>query len=404
MNDQPIPNLVLRSSPQRSDVRPGALDASVAGDVSSNAGALADLPRVLLLGPARTAVSGVSTHLNQLFDSTLTGHFHLSQFQVGSEGRTEGRAGTLVRMITSPFAFAACLIRSRPRIVHINTSFDSKAYWRDLVYLGMAKGLRRKVVYQVHGGALPGEFFAGSRVLTALLRRLLSWPDAVVLLAQGEIVGYREFAPRARLVRIANAVSIYDTDLRAERYSAKRPLQIVYLGRLAANKGIFETIEAVRILRDRGVAVQLTLAGSGTALGDARQAIEAAGLGDRVRVIAPVFGIEKQRLWEESDVFAFPTYHREGLPYALLEAMASGAVPVVSPAGAIPDVMQHEVHGLFVPPHNPNAVADALGRLASDRTLLHRMALAGRERIVDQYSVARLAAQFKDVYAGLVHQ
>lgn len=404
MNPPPMPDLTARMQPQPSDARPvrPRSDTGQGVSVSSSTTVTAQGPRVLVLGPARTAVSGVSTHVNQLFDSSLARHFQLVQFQVGSEGRAEGRAGTLARVLTSPFAFAACLIRSWPRIVHINTSFEPKGYWRDIVYLAVAKLLRRKVVYQVHGGALPGEFFPDSRVLTALLRRVLSLPDIVVLLAQSEMVAYREFAPRVPLVRIANAVAVSETDLRAERYLAKRPLQIAYLGRLAANKGIFETIEAVSILRDRGVDVRLTLAGSGAAIHDTRQAIEASRLGDRVRIVAPVFGIEKDRLWQEADVFAFPTYHREGLPYALLEAMASGAVPVVCPAGAIPDVMQHEVHGLFVRAHDPQSVADALERLASDRTLLHRMALAGRERIVDQYSVTRLAGQFEDVYASLV--
>lgn len=374
-----------------------------AGTLSSDVAAGSRSPRVLLLGPARTAVSGVATHLNQLFESTLSRDFQLTQFQVGSEGRREGRVGVLARIITSPFAFAACLLRSRPHIVHINTSFEPKGYWRDIVYLAVAKTLRRKVVYQVHGGALPGELFGGNRVLTALLRVVLSWPDAIVLLAQSEMAAYHAFAPNARLVRIANAVPLCDADVSPARYLRNRPLEIVYLGRLAANKGIFESIEAVRILRSRGIDTRLTLAGSGAASSAVRQALDAAELNDRVSVIAPVFGAAKQRLWQQADAFTFPTYHREGLPYALLEAMAGGAVPVASPAGAIPDVMQHEVHGLFVPARDSQALADALQRLARDRTLLHRLALAARARIAQQYSVARLADEFAALYATLTH-
>ena len=356
---------------------------------------------VLLLGPALTAVSGVATHLNQLLASPLAAHFRLRHFQVGSEGRAESRAGLVLRMITSPFSLAACLLWWRPRIVHVNTSFEPKGYWRDLVYLAVAKALRRKVVYQIHGGALPGQFFARSRVLTTLLRRALSWPDVVVLLVQSEVAAYHAFAPRARLVRIANAVAIHDADLRAERYRADRPLQVVYLGRLAANKGIFESIEAVRILRDRGVEVRLALVGDGSAASAARAAIAAAGLGERVTVLAPVFGSAKQLLWQGADVLAFPS-HAEGLPFSLLEAMSAGAVPVVSPVGAIPDVVQHEVHGLLVPARNPPALADALERLARDRALLHRLAVAARARVVQHFSVVRQAEEFASIYASLL--
>jgi glycosyltransferase involved in cell wall biosynthesis len=236
----------------------------------------------------------------------------------------------------------------------------------------------------------------------ALLRLMLSWPDVVVLLAQCEMAAYREFAPRARLMHIANAVPTCDVALSAERYTAARPLEIAYLGRFAADKGIFETIEAVKILRSRGIDVRLTIAGSGEARNEIRQALTAAGLGDRARVLAAVYGAEKQRLWQQAHVFAFPTYHREGLPYALLEAMASGAVPVTSPVGAIPDVMEDQVHGLFVPARDPLALAEALGRLATDRALLHRLAVAGRDRVVNRYSVARLAEEFAALYQRLV--
>jgi glycosyltransferase involved in cell wall biosynthesis len=360
-------------------------------------------PGVLLLGPGRSAVSGVATHLNQLFASDLSRQFRLSQFQVGREGRSESSAAMVARTFISPFAFAVCLLRSRPQIVHINTSFEPKGYWRDIVYLGVAKALRRKVVYQVHGGAMPAEFFGGNRALTALLRRILGWADVVVLLAHSEMAAYSAFAPLARLTRIANAVSLSEVDLSPARYLKGGPLEIVYVGRLAANKGIFESIEAMRILRDRGVEARLTLAGSGDAAAAATQAVQAAGLSDRVRVLPPVFATDKQRLWQQAHVFVFPTYHREGLPYALLEAMACGAVPVAATVGAIPDVMQHEVHGLFVPAHDPQAVATALERLANDRPRLHRLAVAAHERVVDHYSIARLAQEFAAVYAKLAN-
>ncbi|HSY04849.1 MAG TPA: glycosyltransferase [Steroidobacteraceae bacterium] len=357
-------------------------------------------PRILLLGPARTAASGVATHLNQLFGSRLAAEFRFSQFQVGREGRNEGRIGGVLRLLTSPVAFAACVLRGRPQIVHINTSLDPKGYWRDVVYLIVAKALRRRVVYQIHGGALPREFCARSRALAGLLRRVLKSADAVVLLAECEIAAYREFAPFARLVRIANGVPPCAPAVSTERHAANQPLAIVYLGRLAATKGILEAVAAVALLRERGVEVGLTIAGSGAALHEIRQAIELARLGERVRLAGELFGEAKRQLWQQADVFVLPSYH-EGLPYALLESMACGVVPVASPVGGIPDVVQDGVNGLLVAPRDPQAVADALQRLATDRELLHRLARAARERIEAQYSVTRLEGQFRALYRSL---
>lgn len=357
--------------------------------------------RVLLLGPMRSAVSGVSTHLNQLFASSLASTFELLQFQVGSEGHAEGRLRTVLRLAGSPFTFTARLLRDRPAIVHINTSLEPKSYWRDLVYLVIAKVLRRKVVYQVHGGALPADFFATKPMRTALLRAVLGWPDAVVLLAQCEMRAYAAFAPRARLLLIANAIFSADIELRPERYLDPRPLRALYMGRVVAEKGVFESLTAVRLLRERGVAVELKVAGSGPALQDLRREIAAQKLENCTQLLGPVFDAAKDHLWQEADVFAFPTYHREGLPYALLEAMAGGAVPVISPVGAIPDVIQDGVQGVLVPDRDPVALAGALERLAADRAQLYRMALAGRTRVLEQYSVSRLAAEFAALYGKL---
>jgi glycosyltransferase involved in cell wall biosynthesis len=356
---------------------------------------------VLLLGPSRSAVSGVSTHVNQLLESTLASEFHLSQFQVGREGRAETRLGVLARILLSPVSFLVCLIRLRPRIVHINTSFEPRGYWRDLIYFLISKALRRRVVYQVHGGAEPATFFGTSRLLSSLLRAVLNASDAVVLLSAFDATAFRKFAPRARSIQISNAVPIEDVDLSLQRYASPGDLRVIYLGRLAPEKGIFEAIEAIGILRGRGITARLIIAGSGSAESAIRAGIEAAGLSEAVCLVGAVSGQAKSDLWRSSEVLVFPSY-REGLPYALLEAMSFGVVPVATPVGAIPEVLQNGDQGLLVPLRAAQPIADALATLATDRLLLHRLAVAARRRVVERYGVPRLAEQFRQLYQELV--
>ncbi len=370
--------------PARSDLNPARKD---------------DRPvaKVTLLGPSLAAVSGVSTHLLQLIHSDLGAKFDLVHFQIGSEGRNEGFVGKGVRILISPFSLALHLLKCRSSIVHINTSLVQNSYWRDVVYLLTAKILRRKVVFQVHGGALPEDFFRGSRLLSNLLRWILRQPDVVVLLASCELSAYQRFVPRARLTVIANAV---DTEaLHQERPACSQgdPLRVVYIGRLANGKGIPDIVDAVRILRNRGVKVMLSIAGSGPLEQELRKLVSATGLWDRVNFVGAVFGGAKNLLWLQSDVFAFPTL-REGLPYAILESMAAGAVPVTTAVGAIPDVLLDKVHGLFVSPHDPGAVADAIQWLDGHRDELEAMRVAGRRRIDEWYTVARLAGDFARLY------
>jgi glycosyltransferase involved in cell wall biosynthesis len=357
--------------------------------------------RVAMLGPSLAAVSGVSTHLNQLFGSSLADQVTLLHFQVGSEGRKESLARKVLRFIVSPFAFAAFLLRHKPHIVHLNTSLEPKSYWRDIAYLLVARLLGRKVIYQVHGGALPEEFFAGNALLTGLLRRVLSMPDVVVLLAQVELDAYQRFVPKQRLVVAANAIDAAPLVARPIKSKSAGPLQLVYLGRLAWNKGIYEAIEAVGALVKEGRDLNLTIAGSGPEETAIKQRVAELGLAKRVRFPGPLFGEAKDALWSASDIFVFVTFHVEGLPYALLEAMAAGAVPITTRVGAIPDVMQDGVHGLLIEAKDPAGLARATARLDDDRDALARMAEAGRQRVLTEYTVERLAQDFKRIYASL---
>jgi glycosyltransferase involved in cell wall biosynthesis len=356
---------------------------------------------VLLLGPALEAVSGVSTHLNQLLSSSLTDEFDFSHFQVGREGRVESAVGRLLRFVFSPLSLAGLLLRTRPDIVHLNSSINRKAFWRDLGYLFVARALRRKTVYQVHGGELPEQFAGHRPVRIALLRWVLGMPQAIVLLAQSEATAYRRFLPAARLAIIPNAIDIKASQTVAPRASSPSPLQVVYMGRLVGSKGIFEIMQAVRMLQDRGVAVQVTIAGDGPEAGPLTAAAARLGITGLVRFVGPVFGADKDRLWASADVFAFPTFHAEGLPYALLECMAFGVVPVTTAVAAIPDVMQDGVHGALIPAKDPGALADAIARLDADRPALHRMALACQQRIREHYTLERMAGEFRALYMSL---
>jgi glycosyltransferase involved in cell wall biosynthesis len=80
--------------------------------------------------------------------------------------------------------------------------------------------------------------------------------------------------------------------------------------------------------------------------------------------------------------------------------MAAGCVPVTTPVAAIPDVMRNGEHGLFVPVKDAAALAAAVAALDDDRESLIRMAKAARRRVMERYTVARLADDFHKLYDG----
>ncbi len=203
-----------------------------------------------------------------------------------------------------------------------------------------------------------------------------------------------------RLEVIQNAIAIVESQGPLPLTNSETPLRLAYLGRLTKEKGLFEILVAVDLLKKRGIAVNLTVAGEGPDAAAIGNVASQLGISQFVRLVGSVFGEEKSRLWASADIFAFPTY-RERLPYALLESMAAGVVPVTTAVGAIPEVMVDGVHGIMVPPGDSQALAAAIERLHGDRVMLQRMARACQARIRERFTVGRMVDEFRRLYETL---
>jgi glycosyltransferase involved in cell wall biosynthesis len=361
----------------------------------------AKTPAILLLGPALAAVSGVSTHLNILLASSLGQAFRLKHFQVGREGHQESVARRIVRLLISPWALAATILAGRVDIVHINTSLNRRAYWRDLAYLVMARLCGARVVYQVHGGDLPEQFAGHGRLRRALLRATWRLPDVIVVLARCELAAYREFLPGNNIKLLPNAIdSAPYATLDNQNRGAHSLVQLLYIGRLAREKGLYEALQGLHLALAQGVAARLVVAGSGPEETRLKNFARQLGLSGSVDFVGPVSGAAKLKWLGESDILLLPSY-AEGLPYALLEGMAAGLPVIATRVGAIPDVVGDGVHGVFVAPRDVKGIARSIKRLAGDPASLAKMSAACRLRVASCYSITGMAGEFSRLYAEI---
>lgn len=356
-------------------------------------------PVALLTGPRRAALSGVSTHVNLLLASELSRTFSLRHFEVGREGRSESPPARALRFLVSPFALAHQVLAQRAAIVHVNSALTRRAYWRDLVYMIVARLCGARVLYQVHGGPAPQAFCRG-RLAAVFVRATLRLADAIVVLSAAHSEAFRRFADGPRVVILPNGIDCSAYAALAPNPSRPdRALRLLYLGRLVREKGLYELLEALLVACGAGVGAELVLAGEGPEEADLRAtAAKCAQL--RVSFVGPVRGPEKIALLDWADVLVLPSY-AEGLPYALLESMAAGVPAIAARVGAIPDVVTDGVNGLLVEPGAPGDLAAAMCRIAGDPAALARMSEAGRATVTERYSIERLAVELRRVYAGL---
>lgn len=170
--------------------------------------------------------------------------------------------------------------------------------------------------------------------------------------------------------------------------------RLLFVGRLTEKKGLPVLLEAMRALVDAGRAVTLRVAGDGPQVLAMRELIAALALGDHVTLLGNLTHAEILRLLAESDCFVAPSVtarngDAEGIPVTLMEAMACG-VPVVSTwHSGIPELVEDGVSGLLAPQRDPEALAQAIGRIMDDPDLRGRLAAAGQARVRRDFDSAR---------------
>ena len=123
---------------------------------------------------------------------------------------------------------------------------------------------------------------------------------------------------------------------------------------------------------------------------------------DLVSFLGPIFCDDKKKFWKTADLFVFPTYHQEGLPYTILESMASATPMVLSRMGAMDEVVENDKQGVFVESQKPDELARTLFELLNDRDKLRDMSSSALERVKEAYSIQHLGDRFDKVYRSLI--
>ena len=310
---------------------------------------------------------------------------------------TRGRGGRLAGItafVRASWRLAAMLGAGRVGLVHANMSTRGSA-WRKCALCRLAQAAGVPTVLHLHGA----DFEAYRAALPGWRRALL---DATLRRAARVIVLGRFW--RELLVDEAGLsperVAVVPNGVPAPRPVGRGPaggtVEIVLLGRLGARKGVPELLSA---LASPGLLERdwrATLAGDGDVDGFRRQA-ERLGLGARVALPGWLDREAASALLARADVFVLPSHH-EGMPLAVVEALAHGVAVVATPVGANPEFLVDEGNALLVPPGDAGALADAIGRLLDDAVLRTRLALAGRETFEERLSISVVAEHVSRIH------
>jgi len=185
--------------------------------------------------------------------------------------------------------------------------------------------------------------------------------------------------------------------MRSASVNGREPM-VLSVGRLVSVKGQALMVEAVAELARRGEQAQMTIVGEGPNRPTLERLIADAGLSGRVELPGAIGQDGIMDYYSRADVFCLSSF-AEGVPIVLMEAMAFG-LPVVAPRiMGISELVDEGVNGVLVRPGRADELASALEKLIRDPNLRVRMGRAGREKVEEQFNLARSAEQLRDIFA-----
>lgn len=179
---------------------------------------------------------------------------------------------------------------------------------------------------------------------------------------------------------------------------AKHRLRIVSVAKLSPTKSFPLLVDACGRLERDGYDFELLIAGSGETRIEIEEAIAQHDVADRVRLLGALPQHEVAELLASADIFVLPSVisqdgQMDGIPVALMEAMASGLPVVAAPISGIPELVEDGRSGLVIDATHPARIADALRRLMDDPELRRTMGAVGREKVRREFDIRHNTAK-----------
>lgn len=343
---------------------------------------------ILSMGCNYKPVRGGIAQVLDIYDKYIFKDF---RFIANSGG---GGLRNVWRLLSSICLLIKQLLSKREiKIVHIHTA-SYNSFYRSAIFVLLSKFLGCKVILHIHGGGFKDFYKTNPR----LIRRILEITDCLIVLSRSWKNLFESITKKPLIRVVPNPVVLpSNEDLDHREHSPL--LRLLFLGLLDQQKGIYDLLQ---VLADHKAEfegrVLLNVAGNGD-VDSFERAVRKMGLEQLVAFHGWVSGDKKKELLLNSDVFILPSY-AEGLPMAVLEAMAYGLVIVSTSVGAIPEVVSQD-YGYLIAPGDQKALLDSLRSVSVEyEQLLEFKQASAREG--QKYSVDSVARDLEIVYQGLL--
>ena len=322
---------------------------------------------------------------------------NLTIHRIPSLRRKQDRSGALEQLIflfTASFWISSLVSRTRPNATLAFFGAPSGM----IAYL-LKKVFKIPYVVSLRGGDVPGfrpyDFRTYHKVLAPFLEIVWRNSSSVVANSKGLRDLARAFDSRFEIPIIPNGV---DLDLYTSPERSWQPPLLLSVGRLVYQKGFDLGIRALARLKH--LDWQWNIAGDGPEMESLKSLAREQGISQRVVFLGWQSRQELIQCYKQSNLFLFPSRH-EGMPNAVLEAMASGLPVIASRISGNEELVVHEKTGLLVESENIDSLAAALQSLMKDPSRGQQMGATSRQRVEEFFGWENTAQQYAALLEGI---
>lgn len=351
--------------------------------------------KVLINAPDHLRNGGVANFYRML-SSALSGE---ADFFVigGANGYRKNVLFKLVGTFVDYFAFIRLLRKDSYDIVHLNPSLGMTALLRDAIYVLIAKAFGCSVLLFFHGWDPKCEAFV-ERFALPLFEIIYFKADIIVVLAQSFKTKLLEWGYRKEIDIIATCVAQDFIEGAAKVKRDVIPEKLLFLARIEKAKGVYEAIDAYKIIKQKHPGCSLVIAGSGSELENLKQFAADEGL-SKVTFPGYLRGDDKLKVFAGAGCYIFPS-HSEGMPISVLEAMAAGLPVVTSAVGGLPDFFS-DYMGHMVEGYDSADFAEAVEKIFNDQETSLEMSEFNFHYAREHFSPRVIVVRLKKIYRSL---
>ena len=350
--------------------------------------------KVLMFGPDPVNRGGIATVLQYYLDAWDYSRYDLRRITTFISGPK------LLKLLAAIKALIQCIpvvIFWRPDIVHIH--FSSRAsFYRKSLFVVLAKVFHKKIILHCHAPDFHVFYEDRGKRGQKFIRFILSSADVVLVVSERWRRYFANLSPNVPVIVLYNPVVC---PAQVTRSNNAGPV-VLSMGRLGKRKGTYDILKAIPYVLESCPQAEFWFGGDGD-IEQVRKTILKKPWGKHVRLLGWVRGEKKEETLSQASLFLLPSYH-EGMPVAILEAMAYGLPIISTPVGGIPEAVKDGEVGFLVQPGDVEDIAQKITLLLRTPELRNRMGAKARSLTIKKFEISSILDQLFAVYGSLVSE